>query len=59
MRPPLPYGYWVDMELRKEEARTEFIRRGFSTNDLVQIESGDWFSVISARKRRVWMRAVS
>jgi microsomal dipeptidase-like Zn-dependent dipeptidase len=46
------------MELRREEARTEFIRRGYSTSEIEQIEAGDWFRVISDHKRRVWLRAV-
>lgn len=55
MRRPITYEYWVEMELRREEARTEFVRRGYLTSELAEIEAGDWFRVISNHKRRVWL----
>jgi hypothetical protein len=57
MRRPLSYGYWLEMELRREEARTEFIRRGYSTSELVEIEDGDRFRVISDNQRRIRLRS--
>ena len=59
MKGQLTYSYWVEMELRREEARTEFVRRGYLTSEIVQIETGDWFAVIANHKRMAWLRTVA
>lgn len=50
--PPLPAEYWGERARRKAKVRAEFRARGYTADEVVVIERGDWFRVIAERKLR-------
>jgi hypothetical protein len=52
MRPPLTAAYWTDKERRREEARAELLRRGYTAREVAAIVRGEWFWVVAAHKER-------
>lgn len=56
MRPFNPAWYRAEKERRKVETRAEFRARGYTAEQIAEIESGDWFRVIAERKPRDRLR---